>query len=174
MPLQRYKPFNRYLEDIALKNKLRARYVTSAFLKKTHINIILPTFNRVDTLKDAINSVKNQLHASWTLIICDDGSTDSTQELCKRYQRDIRIKYLKLPHKGVSAARTAGLKHSKSHYICFLDSDNTWNIEYLSLMLTFMEEFNLESAYCAARLIGDISDQWLGDFFDWKACAEMT
>ena len=88
----------------------------------------------------------------------------------KNHKKDNRISILQLPHKGVSHARNAGIKKSKSQYIAFLDSDNTWDPEYLSLMISFIEKFCLDSGYCAAHLIGDDIDQWLGDHFSWQAC----
>ena len=79
-----------------------------------------------------------------------------------------------MPHKGVSYARNTGLREVSGEYIAFLDSDNTWKPEYLSLMITFMSIFNLDSAYCAAKLIGGNEQLWLGDFFSWKDCAELN
>ena len=172
--IQRYRLFRKHEDDLFLKNKLRKEYISNANLQRAEIDIILPTFNRAKQLSDAIRSIKNQLHQKWILYICDDGSTDSTYELCKQYESDSRIKLLKLSHKGVSSARNSGLIQSTSEYISFLDSDNTWHPEYLSLMLTFMKKFSLDSAYCAAKLIGDAEEQWLGDIFSWQACAEKN
>lgn len=136
----------------------------------------MPTYNRFELLNKAIGSVKKQLHKEWNLYICDDGSTDeTTQEYTNNVcTEDFRIKYLPLSHQGVSAARNSGLKQSNNSYVSFLDSDNNWCPEYLSLMLTFMEIFSLDAAYCAARLIGDEEEQWLGDYFSWQACSEQN
>ena len=176
MEIRRYKPFRILDQDIKLKNKLRNKYITANSLRNTKIDIILPTYNRFELLNKAIESVKKQLHKRWTLYICDDGSTDETSQIYggNAYIKDSRIKYINLEHKGVSAARNYGLKNGSSTIISFLDSDNTWSPEYLSLMLTFMKEFSLDSAYCAARLIGDTSEEWLGDYFNWEACANKN
>ena len=157
-----------------LKNQLRQEYIANTSLHSTTVDIILPTFNRSQQLSTAIQSIISQIHQTWQLYICDDGSTDSTNDLCKKYENNSKIKYLKLPHKGVSAARNSGLNQSCGKYISFLDSDNTWHPEYLSLMITFLNKFSLDSAYCAARLIGNMEEQWLGDFFSWQACAEKN
>ena len=115
-----------------------------------------------------------QIHQKWNLYICDDGSTDNTTETVEEFREDSRIYYLKLPHKGVSHARNSGLKRVSSQYVSFLDSDNQWSPEYLSLMIAFMKGFNLDCAYCAARLVGDTDQQWLGDSFSWEACVKQN
>jgi len=170
MKIQRYRPFSAQADDIVLKNILRREYLHNKRLRDIEVSIVLPTFNRSKVIGNAITSVKNQLHQKWQLYICDDGSTDNTNEIYSDHKKDNRISILKLPHKGVSHARNAGIKKSKSQYIAFLDSDNTWDPEYLSLMISFIEKFCLDSGYCAAHLIGDDINQWLGDHFSWQAC----
>lgn len=174
MLIQRNKTYSAYLEDMALKNKLRRHYLSNKALRNTEVDIIMPTFNRSESLVNAIGSILDQLHQNWHLYICDDGSTDDTNKSCIEYAHDLRINYFQLPHKGVSAARNFGLSHAKSGIIFFLDSDNKWNKEYLSLMISFMDYFSLESAYCSAKLIDINQTRWLGDFFDWQACAKKN
>lgn len=174
MDVQRCRNFSKHLEDLPLKNMLRTKYIQGKALQSSQVAIILPTFNRSKLLPNAISSIKNQLHREWTLHICDDGSTDDTHQICRQYEQDPRINYLQLPHKGVSSTRNSGLKKAYSKYIAFLDSDNTWSPEYLSLMVTFIDKFSLDSAYCAARLTSDQGKQWLGDFFSWQACAKKN
>lgn len=174
MLLKRYSPFHERAEDVLLKNKLRREYIENKDLRNCQIDIILPTYNRSALLANAIDSVIDQLHSKWSLFVCDDGSNDSTPELMKAYQGDARINYLRLAHRGVSSARNTGLERVKGNYIAFLDSDNTWKPEYLSLMIAFMHKFSLDSAYCAAKLISEFDQQWLGDVFSWEACAEQN
>ena len=176
MKAQRYKSFRILDQDMTLKNHLRREYILNSALRNKEVDIILPTYNRLELLNKAISSVKKQLHEKWKLYICDDGSTDGTSQeyTNKVWAKDKRITYLPLTHQGVSAARNSGLKQSNNKFVSFLDSDNTWCPEYLSLMLTFMDIFSLDTAYCAARLIGDKKEQWLGDYFNWQACAEQN
>ena len=176
MKVQRYKPFSLLLKDIRLENHLRKNYIENKTLCNIKVDIILPTYNRSEVLGNAIDSVLNQLHQNWRLFVCDDGSSDHSSDkfIQDGYSKDSRITYLKLNHEGVSSARNAGLRYARNNYISFLDSDNTWSPEYLSLMLSFMNLFELDSAYCAARLIGDLGERWLGDYFSWHACAEQN
>ena len=176
MKFQRYKPFTLLDQDISLKNRLRREYIANCALRNEEVDIIMPTYNRYESLDKAISSVEKQLHKKWKLYICDDGSTDKTSQEYTNdaCSKDVRIEYLALSHRGVSSARNSGLKKSNNRVVSFLDSDNTWSPEYLSLMLAFMETFSLDTAYCAARLIGDNKEQWLGDYFHWQKCAEQN
>ena len=174
MKVRRYRAFSNYLEDIRFKNYLRKQYVITKDCRDTKIDIILPTFNRSALVRNAVDSILKQIHKNWHLYICDDGSTDNTYESCLHYIDDSRITYLKLPKKGVSAARNIGLTNSSSEFISFLDSDNTWDQEFLSLMISFMKSFSLGAAYCAAKLNGDNQTKWLGDFFNWQECAKQN
>lgn len=95
-------------------------------MKKT-ISVIIPTFNRVHTLKRAIDSVLSQTCRDFDLWIIDDGSTDETEDLVKSFNSsEIQIYYLKQENKGVSSARNMGIKRSQGEWIALLDSDDEW------------------------------------------------
>lgn len=100
-------------------------------------SIILPTWNRRDTLVRAVESVIAQRYPHWELLICDDGSDDGSEQLIReQYEPAItsgQIRYLSLPHAGVSAARNAGLAAASGDWVAYLDSDNLWHPEYLLL-----------------------------------------
>ncbi|HEX3575854.1 MAG TPA: glycosyltransferase [Rhodopila sp.] len=72
------------------------------------IAIVIPAYNVAPFLSDAIRSVLGQTHAGWSLIVIDDGSTDSTASVASRF-RDPRIRLIRQPNCGVSAARNAGI-----------------------------------------------------------------
>ncbi len=90
------------------------------------VSIILPTYNRRQTIRRAIDSVLNQTFCDFELHIVDDGSTDNTGALVAEY-KDKRIQYTYLPvNTGAGAARNRGLELSKAKYIAFQDSDDEW------------------------------------------------
>lgn len=103
------------------------------------ISIIIPTFNRSQVLLRAINSVLNQTHKDFELIIIDDGSTDQTYDLLLALINDEKIKYFKSENSGVSAARNLGVKHSVGEYITFLDSDDEWLPHKLFDQINFLK-----------------------------------
>lgn len=90
------------------------------------VSIIIPTFNRVDLLKETLISVLEQSFNDYEVIIADDGSSDSTYDLVKSFNDD-RIVFLQLPHSGIpSVPRNRAIEIARGKYIAFLDSDDLW------------------------------------------------
>ena len=87
-------------------------------------SIIVPTYNRVDLISKTLDSVLEQVHFHFELLIVDDGSTDNTQEIVHPYLADDRVRYFKIKNSERGAARNFGVKKSKGDYITFLDSDD--------------------------------------------------
>ncbi len=85
--------------------------------------IITPTYNRAKKIGLTIESVLNQKYQDFEYIIVDDGSTDLTEEVVRRYA-DPRIKYIKKKNEERGAARNFGVFHAGGKYINFLDSDD--------------------------------------------------
>lgn len=88
------------------------------------ITAIIPTYNRADFLKKTINSIINQTYKIDEVLIIDDGSTDNTNEVLKKFGNSIKI--IKTTNVGVSAARNTGIKNAKNDWLAFLDSDDHW------------------------------------------------
>ncbi|MCC7051501.1 MAG: glycosyltransferase [Bacteroidia bacterium] len=86
-------------------------------------SIIIPTYNRVDFITKAMQSVINQQYSNWELIIIDDGSTDNTEQSVQLI-KDKRIYYTKIKNAERGAARNKGMDLAKGDYITFLDSDD--------------------------------------------------
>lgn len=96
-------------------------------------SVIIPTFNRRHTLHMPINSVLQQTFDSWELIIVDDGSTDGTEEIMRKWT-DSRISYIKQSNQERSVARNTGIALSKGQYICFQDSDDEYLPHHLQVL----------------------------------------
>ena len=98
-------------------------------------SIIVPTYNHADFLKNAVDSVVNQTYRNWELIIVDNFSDDNTFEIVNSY-KDKRISYCKFKNNGVIAAsRNHGIKISSGNWIAFLDSDDIWYSNKLSVII---------------------------------------
>ncbi|RDH88572.1 MAG: glycosyl transferase [endosymbiont of Escarpia spicata] len=95
------------------------------------ISVIIPTYNRVDTLPRALDSVLSQHLAADEVIVVDDGSTDETAELISR--RYPQCRYLHQPNQGVSSARNLGIREAQGEWIALLDSDDAWLPQKLQL-----------------------------------------
>ena len=98
--------------------------MNSKGFKKPFFSIIVPTYNRADILKQAIQSVINQTDPSWELIIVDNFSSDDTKSVVNSF-KDKRIKFFQINNKGIIAkSRNLGISHSLGDWIAFLDSDD--------------------------------------------------
>jgi len=100
-----------------------------------HFSIVTPTYNRAAFLAEMIRSVQAQSFQIYEHIIVDDGSTDNSEQLIAAFAKDDpRIIYIKQENKGRSAARNVAIETAKGEYICFLDSDDFWRAEHLSIL----------------------------------------
>jgi glycosyltransferase involved in cell wall biosynthesis len=110
------------------------------------LSVIIPTYNRSHFLGEAIQSILDQDYFTardtsncFELLVIDDGSTDDTKEMVKSFGNS--AKYFFQKHRGVSAARNLGLSLAKGDFIAFLDSDDLWEREKISVQMSFMEVF---------------------------------
>jgi len=94
-------------------------------------SVIIPTYNRGRVIEEAIDSVMAQRAGDFELIVVDDGSTDDTRQRLERIH-DRRLRRLSLPHRGVAAARNAGISAGRGALISFLDSDDLWKRDKLA------------------------------------------
>ena len=99
-------------------------------------SVIIPTYNRLWSLKEAVESVVNQSYQDLELIIVDDGSTDGTRQYVTTLKD--RVKYIFQENKGPSAARNQGIRAAKGAFITFLDSDDLWLKDKLKVQVEFM------------------------------------
>ena len=102
------------------------------------ISVIIPTYNRGEVLERAIKSVLAQTYKNYELIVVDDGSTDNTHSILRKYKDKIRF-YSKL-HGGVSSSRNFGLEKAEGTWVAFLDSDDYWLPEKLERQMEFLQK----------------------------------
>ncbi len=101
------------------------------------VSVIIPTYERSGVLGRAIESVLAQTRPADELIVVDDGSSDTTAELVASYP-DVR--YERIGHAGVSAARNHGIAHARGDDLAFLDSDDEWLPTKLAEQLAALAE----------------------------------
>ena len=112
---------------------------------KPFFSIVIPSYNRAKVLRSAIESVVQQNFTNWECLIIDDGSTDSTETLVSEMQNlDKRIKYFYQNNQERSAARNNGISKSKGDFICFLDSDDTYDVDFLKELELKINETNAD------------------------------
>jgi glycosyltransferase involved in cell wall biosynthesis len=103
------------------------------------VDVVIPTFNSIAYLPDAVESVLAQTHRNVRIYVVDDGSTDATPEYVRGLS-DERVKYIRKENGGPSSARNAGISASESPYIALLDSDDRWYSGKLEHQLRLIKE----------------------------------
>lgn len=108
---------------------------------KEKISVIIPVYNTKEYLEDCVNSVLEQTWTDFKMILVDDGSQDGSREICEELcRRDSRIQIVFQEHKGVSAARNAGIETAEGKYLFFLDSDDRIHPQLLEALYKLQEE----------------------------------
>ncbi len=102
------------------------------------ISIIIPTFNRLELLSRALDSVYRQSFSDFEVIVVDDGSGDGTAEMISTKFPQVYYHYQ--DNAGVSSARNKGLLNAKADWIAFLDSDDEWLPEKLLQQVQLIEQ----------------------------------
>lgn len=93
--------------------------------RPVEISIIVPIYNMEKYLEQCLNSIKNQTFRNWECLLIDDGSSDSSAEICKTFQNeDERFRYIYKENEGVSSARNRGLELAEGNFIGWVDPDD--------------------------------------------------
>ena len=93
------------------------------------ISVIIPIYNGAGWLSNAVNSALNQTYTNIELLLIDDGSTDDSLSICKKFETDSRVKVIHKENGGQASARNLGLEESHGKYIQFLDCDDTLELD---------------------------------------------
>ena len=116
--------------------------------EKPFVDVILPNYNKAEFLEEAINSVITQTYNNWHLYIIDDHSNDSSLKIIDKFSNLKNVNIIKLnKNMGPSFCRNYVMRLSKSKYISFLDSDDSWFEDKLEKQIFFMEENDLSFTY---------------------------
>ena len=111
------------------------------------ISVIMPVYNTDRYITEAINSVLNQTYQDIELIVIDDASNDNSSKIINSFNSS-KIKYIKLEkNSGAANARNVGINQSSGNIICFIDSDDIWEIEKLEKQYKFLKENNVGFCY---------------------------
>ncbi|MHB8931596.1 MAG: glycosyltransferase family 2 protein, partial [Melioribacteraceae bacterium] len=117
--------------------------------KEPLISVIVPTYNRKDSLAEAIQSILHQTISYYEIVVVNDAGEDVV-DVIKAFD-DPRIKYYShQTNKGLAATRNTGLKNSKGQYICFLDDDDIFYPNHLITLMTAIKNTTLKVVYTDA------------------------
>ena len=127
------------------------------------VSVIVPVYNVLPYLREALDSVINQTYKNLEILIVDDGSTDGSGEVCDEYLSDPRVIVIHQENKGLSGARNTALDRMTGEYVAFLDSDDAFMPEMIKTMLDALlhsqtdtvmcgyNEYTTEKAFSAAK-----------------------
>jgi len=137
------------------------------------VSVIIPTYNRCNHLKRAIESVLAQTYEPFEVIVVDDASTDETPEMVLEIEDD-RIKFIRHEtNRHVSAARNTGITHANGDYLAFLDDDDVWYPEKLIKQCQLLQRTpdSTKFVYCwmdiydGENIVDELCPELSGDIF---------
>jgi len=146
-------------------NRSRMKTTISKHTHSPLVSIILCTYNRAHLVKRAIASVLTQSYRNWELIIIDDGSADDTgQVVMPVVKSDPRITYFYHTNAGLPRSRNIGITLASGKYTTFLDSDDEYRENHLSVRIQAMEKKpSLALVYGGIEYVGPVEKQYAPD-----------
>lgn len=118
------------------------------------ISVVIPIYNAEKTLRKCLNSLLSQSNQDFELILVNDGSTDASASICLEYQKRYysKIAYYVKENGGVSSARNLGIEKTSGKYVCFVDSDDTVEVDYLQVLYDALRDNHVDIAICELYL----------------------
>lgn len=110
--------------------------MTQSCPPQPQVSVIVPVYNQERYLEECISSIRRQTLAEWECLIINDGSSDSSGEIARRFsEADSRIRYFEQKNGGVSSARNLGMRRASGRYLCFVDGDDFIDAAFLKHLL---------------------------------------
>lgn len=120
------------------------------------VSVVIIFLNEERFLRESVQSVLDQRHSDWELILVDDGSTDQSTTIAQQLaDADTRIRYVNHPgheNRGMSASRNLGVAHASAPYLSFLDADDVWVPGKLAEQVALLEDMPDVAMVCGATL----------------------
>ncbi len=107
------------------------------------VSVIVPSYNQADWLPKTLESIIAQTYPVWEAVVINDGSTDDTKEIIKKFEKiDSRIKGINKENGGISSALNEGIKNAKGKYFCWLSSDDLFYPDKLELQVKAFDKLD--------------------------------
>lgn len=118
--------------------------VESLVNEKNKVSIVVPIYNTKKFLRRCIESILKQSYENIQVILIDDGSTDGSSNICDEYaQKDDRVICIHKQNGGVSSARNLGLENVSGDFVCFIDSDDFVELDYIKILVKEIKEYDV-------------------------------
>lgn len=129
------------------------------------VSVVIPTYDYGRYISDAIRSVLDQTHSPVEIIVVDDGSSDGTADVVKKFGD--AVKYIFQENAGVCAARNRGVRESAGDLIAFLDADDVWEKTNLEKQLArFGDDEDIGLVHCGMREFDDATGETIQLYLD--------
>lgn len=122
------------------------------------VSVIIPAYNAKDFIENTITDLLNQSYKNIEIIVVDDGSSDGTHEICKKYQSE-NVICVRQENAGPSNARNNGLKIASGKYVLFLDSDDYLDKQAISKLISTADDNKVDVVICGFSYISETSVQ---------------
>lgn len=119
------------------------------------ITVIIPTYNSAKYIKEAVDSALSQTYKDIEIIVVDDGSTDNTKDVLKKYIDNGKIRYIYQANGGPASARNKGINNSSGEFIAFLDADDIWFPDKLKKQIPLFNNSDIGLVYSDMEFFGD-------------------
>jgi glycosyltransferase involved in cell wall biosynthesis len=123
---------------------------------KPLVSVIIPTYNEENVIGDCIKSLQRQTYAPIEIIVVDDGSTDQTVNIVNK----LDLKLIQQKHEGPGPARNLGVKHAKGKIIAFLDSDMTFEKDFLDRLTLPIREGKAKGTFSQEEFVSNWDNVW--------------
>ena len=115
------------------------------------VSILIPNHNRSEFLDECLGSALGQSYPNIEVIVIDDGSTDKSLEVLEKYKKYIQL--ISTSNRGAAAARNTGMSNAKGEFIAFLDSDDTWSPDKISIQIDKILKEDCDLVYCSGNIM---------------------
>lgn len=138
------------------------------------ISVIIPMYNAEKYVEKCLNSLIKQTYQDLEIIIVNDGSKDSSRQICEEYvKKDKRITLINTENRGAGSARNTGIEASKGEYISFIDSDDYVCPDYYERFLQMIEKTGADIAIGRYHRISEHEDMQFKNSGEVKECTNM-
>lgn len=139
-----------------------------------YFSVVIPSYNAAATIQDTLAGLRAQTYSDWEAIVVDDSSTDRTRDLTRAaVQSDSRIRLVRNPAKGPSAARNCGaLEHARGAVVAFCDADDIWHPNKLAELFSCFADTSVDGVYGKIGFFRDAPSD--ANVFSTVPCQDLT
>ena len=142
----------------SVKQWVRARVADSSTTREPRLSVVVPVYNVEGYLEECLDSILAQPYDDLEFVMVDDGSTDASADIARRYaDRHGNFRLVSQANAGLGAARNAGIEAAQGRYLTFLDSDDRLPADAYSAMMRTLEESG--SDFAIGKLVRDEGDR---------------